>query len=385
MLSRGEIFFASADELNDGSECRPRYVLKGSAELWDRLAEMILIDACCESNVVPATSIRNVRSCASPLGIALRQSAGAGDLDFDMLGSLIREQLPPLLGDVKLGVSIDVFMGLVERAFRRARRRLNEHLYIASFSRNPRDPTMWGHYGNAERGFCIVFRAPERRLRIQSSFPALHGCRPSDKPGVMELGIYREGEVELKSVSYRSAPLRFNAFHQLIPHFSYSEEEHHYDVPLLLPGEAPSRHEDRLGLVKASTWKYEQEVRAFLPSWGELTPEARCVRYHSSAVAGVIFGPKMSEADKKRAIVCCYVLQEARREAETRTGPFVFLQAQQCVDSFQMALRAVGVLGGIYASSLFPFESLQRVNDAVATAACDIVAEIQREIGTPNP
>lgn len=182
-------------------------------------------------------------------------------------------------------------------------------------------------------------------------------------------------------MSYRSAPLRFNAFHRLIPHFTYSEEEDHYDVPLLLPGEAPTRQEDQFGLVKASTWKYEQEIRAFLPSWGELIPEARCVRYHWSHIAGLIFGPKMSQADKERALVCCYLLQEARRQTETRTEPFVFLQAQQRVDSFQMVLRAVGVLGGLYASSLWPFESLQRTNSATAAAAREIVAEIQRELG----
>lgn len=342
MLSRGELFFASADELNDGSECRPRYVLKGSANLWDRLAKMILVDACCESNVVSPSVIKNVAPRAKPLSIALRRLVGARDLDFDKLGPLIKEHLPPLLDDVQLGVSIAVFMDLVERACRRARRRLNQHLYMASFSRNPRDPTMWGHYGNAERGFCVVFHAPKHRLRIETSFSAFHGCRPSDNPAVTELGIYRDAEVELKSVSYRSAPLRFNAFHELIPHFPYSEEEDHYDVPLLLPGEAPTRHEDRLGLVKASTWRYEQEVRAILPTWGELTPEARCVRYHLSDVAGVIFGPKMSETDRRRAIVCSYLLQEARQKTETRSGPFIFLQAQRNRTTDDVPARRLG-------------------------------------------
>lgn len=377
MLSRGELFFASADELNDGSECRPRYILKGSSELWARLADMILRDAWCFSSAVSPACARNLRALAEPLGLALKTRAGARDLDFERLWSLIHEELPPLLGRVKLDTSPAAFMSLVDQAYGRALHYLNEALYMASFSRNPRDPTMWGHYGGAERGFCIVFNAPEGKLRIQSPIVAFPGHRPSSRPGVVEMGIYSDAEVELKSVLYRSAPLRFNAFHRLIPHFSYSEEEDHYDVPLLLPGEAPARQEDRFGLVKATTWKYEQEVRAFLPCLGELTPEARCVRYDWSQFVGLIFGPKMSKVDRDRAVVCCHLLEGARRQTEFRSTRFVFMEARQRVDSFQMALDAVGVLDGVYVPRFLPFQSLHRTDAPTVAEVRNILAQIQ--------
>jgi hypothetical protein len=378
MLSRGELFFASADELNDGSECRPRYVLKGSAELWTRLADRILHDACHRWNAgIPATPFARFRTLARPLGEALRKRAGQRDLDFDMLWPLIREELPRLLDAVEPGDASGAFMRLAGRACDRARHLLSDKLYIASFSRNPRDPTMWGHYGGAERGFCVIFGVPELKLKVRSPFPAFHGSRPTKQdPEEEELGIYADAEVELQSVLYRSAPLRFNAFHRLIPSFRYSEEEDRYDLPLLLPGEAPARQEDRFGLVKATTWKYEQELRAFLPSWGELTPEARCVRYDWPHIAGIIFGPKMSVADKERAIVSCYLLQESRRQAEARTEPFVFLEARQRADSFQLALAEAGVLDGVYGPSLWPFESLKGSNAKPAAAARETCEKI---------
>jgi len=50
ILRRGEVYFASVAELNDASECRPRFILKGSEELWQRLVQFILEHACFESD-----------------------------------------------------------------------------------------------------------------------------------------------------------------------------------------------------------------------------------------------------------------------------------------------------------------------------------------------
>jgi len=42
ILRQGEVYFASAGELNDASECRPRFILKGSEDLWQRLAQFLV-------------------------------------------------------------------------------------------------------------------------------------------------------------------------------------------------------------------------------------------------------------------------------------------------------------------------------------------------------
>jgi hypothetical protein len=378
MLSRGEVFFASPDELNDGSECRPRYILRGTEQLWNRLSEMILLDTCCYSKTLSRTCVKSIMSLALPLGSVLMNRVGKRDMDLESLRPVIDEELPPLLKSVKLDIPTSAIMDLVDLARSRMFHYLKDPLYIASFSRTPLDPTMWGHYGGAERGFCIVFNVPDRKLRILSSSPLFWESRPSTKHvGVSELGPYTSAEVKLKSVMYRSAPLRFNAFHRLIPHFSYSEKEFDYDLPLLLPGEVPSRQEELFGLVKAKTWKYEQEERAFLPSIGKLTPEARCVRYSWTQIAGVIFGPQMKAADMERVIVCCHLLDRSRRQFEPRSNHFLFLQASQRSDSFQMHLSAVGVLDDIYAEHIPPIQAINKLDSSVAAGVAELMAKIQ--------
>ena len=367
-LSRGELYFASAEELNDGSECRPRYILKGSAELWYRLADMILLDAMCMRPIADA-SPANLRYFAEPLGLALQAKVGKRDLDFEQLGPLVRSELVELIEGVDIGVAPADFFSAVERACAQATQYLHEPAYMASLSRTGRDPTMWGHYAGADRGFAIVFHAPEGKLRIESPMSVFFGVRPVSGTSIKVLGHYADAEVELEPVLYRAAPQRFNAFYRLIPHFNYSEYEDHFDVRSLLPGDAPAKQEKQFGLVKAATWKYEQEVRAMLPSFQELTPEARCMNYDWTQVAGLIFGPKMSQADKTRAVVCCEKLRVARAQKEPRSEPFVFLQARQQVSSFEMAVTAAGVLDGSYADGTIPFRPICSVDDAAKAKA----------------
>jgi hypothetical protein len=232
---------------------------------------------------------------------------------------------------------------------------------------------MWGHYAGADRGFSIVFHAPDGKLRIHSPMAVFLGAQPISGSSIRVLGHYAEAEVELAPVLYRAAPQRFNAFYRLIPHFNYSEYEDHYDVPALLPGDAPAKKEKQFGMVKATTWKYEQEVRALLPSFQELTPEARCINYDWTQVAGLVFGPKMSQADKMRAVVCCEKLRVARAEKEPRSKPFVFLQARQQVSSFEMAITAAGVLDGAYVDGTIPFRPMAALDDAMKAKVQELV------------
>lgn len=381
MLSRGEVFFASADELNDGSECRPHYVLKGSQDLWYRLCENILVESWLQmtpDGQPPGPLPAELVALTQPLSCAITKSVGRQDLDYDRFWPLLLEKLGELVKGQNLGVSVAGLKNSLRRVRVRMRELLHEHVYLASFSRNPRDPTMWGHYGGAERGFCIVLRAPEKMLRLESPAKLLHGTRPSPRhPGVLEIGIYNDADVALEPVTYQAAPPRVNAFHRLVYHFPYSEAEHDYDVPLHLAGKVPDRQERLLGLVKAPTWRYEQEVRAFLPNHNDLTPEARCFRLSWRHVQGVIFGPKMSNAHRERTIIACHLLRAGRENSDAREDPFVFLEAQQQRNTFQMFLVPIGVLQGHYGAHLMPFLALEKADKTTTEAVRHVMNEIQ--------
>lgn len=380
MLSRGEIFFASAAELNDGSECRPRYVLRGAPELWYRLCDLILLEAMLlhiDGASLSREDFAEIVDLAEPLAERIRRSASRKDLDFGELWPLVREHLPPLLPDTPLPkVSPPLLMDRVRQFIEgNLRRLLDENTYMSCFSRDPRDPTMWGHYAGADRGFCIVIRATEDKLQLNSPIRIFLGSRPGFADGITELGIYNDAEAEIAPVLYRSAPMRFNAFHRLIPHFRYSEAEEHYDVPLLL--DAPSRQESTFGLVKALTWKYEQEVRALLPSHDDLTPEARCIQLKADHFQGLVFGPKMSLKDKRRAVVACHILSADQAESRGDDRPFIFFNAAQQVDSFRVRISPVGVLGRFYSRRHLPFESLSDTDERTNSYTEQIFREMR--------
>jgi len=69
----------------------------------------------------------------------------------------------------------------------------------------------------------------------------------------------------------------------------YSEEEEHYDVPISLQSEAQNKEESQVGLIKYSDWRYEQEIRAFLPVLGKHPPDVRSLRLSVENIRGLIF------------------------------------------------------------------------------------------------
>lgn len=345
MLRRGEVFFASHAELNDDQECRPRFVLRGSLELWTRLAHHVLLEVCVSSNLDnPCAS--DLLCLHEPLGRVLKKMAGRRDVAIEDLNALfiaaLREVFPDTLtSDAERALLISQSQDVINR---RIPALLHEPIYIASFTRNPCNPTMWGHYAGAGKGFAVVYESGDGRLGVESPIPVIWGTRP--KPdGVNEVGIYKADRLELTSVSYRTQPPKADAFHRLIPKFTYGEMEDHYDVPLLLPADAQEKQERLVGLVKYSDWRYEKEVRALLPAHGQLPSDARVLRVSPEDIAGLIFGPSMSRRDKYRAIACCHLLREATADSHAHClPPFMFFQAEYSVDHYPLNVRPVGVL-----------------------------------------
>lgn len=244
---------------------------------------------------------------------------------------------------------------------------------------------MWGHYAAAERGFVVVYTTDNGTIRITTPIKSLYGSRPLPEKGFrcFELGNYNEDSLELKSVKYGKRPPRANAFHRLIPRFSYSEMEDHYDVPSLLHGDAKNKKEDQVGLVKFSDWRYEQEVRAFLPvspRYNELPPDMRVMSAAPENICGLIFGPRMSEQDRMRAVLCCHHMRASL--SETAAGllpPFMFFEAMQVFDRYDFKVVPVGTLGGQHFALLDGILPLQTIND-LDVSTCQSLRETSDQI-----
>jgi hypothetical protein len=169
-----------------------------------------------------------------------------------------------------------------------------------------------------------------------------------------------------------------NAFHRLIPKFSYSESEDHYDVPLLLGGDAKDKEEYRVGLVKFSDWRYEQEIRAFLPVFGTLPPDLRVMQVSPENIRGVIFGPRMSERDKVRAVLCCHLMRESCTNSDSQPlSEFAFFQSMQVLDRFDLSIMPVGILDGLYFDRHLPIKTIDDLDEASGRSLREMSQEIE--------
>src|SRR5258706_16035839 len=101
MLRKGEIYFASVDELNDASECRPRFIFKGSEELWQRLVDYVVSHACFSSDYFQpdrSDALKPILSLSDSIGTCLKKEARNRDLGLETLGTLfctaLEQKLP---------------------------------------------------------------------------------------------------------------------------------------------------------------------------------------------------------------------------------------------------------------------------------------------------
>lgn len=267
LLRRGEIFFASPSELNDPNECRPRYVLKGSEELWKRLADFVLQKVIFHSerfSIRDHESISKLLSLSDQIGTQIKQAVRNRDLGLEELAELFINVLAPLVPIEKTFDS--VHLARLAKEFINSKLPIiaAEDRYISSFSLSATNPTIWGHYAGAEKGFVIVYQTEDNTIHVRSPIRVLDGCRPlNESGGHMEIGTYDNDCLQLHRVQYGIRPPKVNLFHRLIHRFSYTEQEDRYDVPAMIMGDAARKEEELIGLVKYSGWRYEQELRAF--------------------------------------------------------------------------------------------------------------------------
>lgn len=373
MLRHGEIYFASIAELNDANECRPRFILNGSEELWMRLAQFILGKVCFSSDYyerTPQEEIGQLLDLSVPVGRLLKKQVKNRDIGVENLGKLFAEALKPLLEqkftELQSRLILELSNNFIDTKLLKI---IAEPKYIASFSMNATNPTMWGHYAKAEKGFVIVYATEDGTINVQSPINILYGSRPSDNlDGVTQIGCYQEAHLELESVKYGRRPPKVNAFHRLIPKFIYTEREDHCDVPLLLGGDAGEKEESLIGLVKYSDWRYEQEVRAFFPNFDELGfPDIRLLRVSMNNIKGLIFGPSMSDDDKTRAILCCHLMRKSLVHQHFGEGEllpeFAFFQAKQVLDRFDFEIQPIGILEDHNFKYRLPIKSVQHLDE----------------------
>lgn len=362
VIRNGEIFFAEADELNDSNELKPTFVLRGSKELWRRFFEYALIHAAfLGSNNYEGSSARHKLVCgvAQKLASAFYKRCWRRDIQLEDLYELVRGDVVAAdFGDMKPAV---IAANLEEFLQDEVSDLVRPREFVASFSTSGVNTMMWGHYAKAGKGFSVVYESQDSLLRISSDMKIYHGARdkngvllPGRVPdGIATIGLWADATIELKKVRYEPHNVKVNAFHSITPHFFYSEEEDHYDVPLMIGAGAPRKGEDHVGLVKDEVWGFEDEVRAFLPlrtERGEYAPPSmRVARVDLSHFKGLILGPNISEKDKINLIVSLKILVQSRYsrgDDRARGHNIIVFQAVRGRNSFSYGIQPCFVIVG---------------------------------------
>ncbi|MEZ8380050.1 DUF2971 domain-containing protein [Vibrio splendidus] len=359
MLKRGEVYFASASELNDRHECRSRYLFNASKEIWERFVDYVLCKVCSESQIFRShQDACKLIKLAEPIFEAGFSRIKKRNLTIYDTALLFNYGFDAVLGEefspeekIKIKQCTESYLLTLSES------ELLEKKHICSFSKNAINPTMWGHYGAAETGFVVIYESSDGFVDVESTLCNLSGYREKEN-GWHEIGQYACESLMLKDVSYSKQPCKVNAFERLIHKFRYSEREFHYDVPESFLGMIDRMEENKVGLVKYTDWKYEKEVRLLFPTYEDLPSEHRCLKVNSRHIKGIIFGPKISDSSKERVLMACAHLFGC----EKGKLDLAVFQALDSHDNYSYQVSPIGMVSKFLSSQTLPLTEFERLN-----------------------
>ncbi|HBW2246096.1 TPA: hypothetical protein MEL35_005348, partial [Klebsiella quasipneumoniae subsp. similipneumoniae] len=197
MLRHGEVFFASPQELNDTHEAKPKFVFRGDDDVWRRFIYMVLVDMCILLNLDPESDLSkkiiSLRESVFSKIKSTKKSSFEYQQLINILSSSIQTSVPIDWDARDKKIIHEVYCHYVNNVFDTY---LEEIIYIASFSLSATSLTMWGHYGDAEKGFCLVYESLDGSVEIESDcelFWGVHG----DEDSIQTIGQVNKTLVNL--------------------------------------------------------------------------------------------------------------------------------------------------------------------------------------------
>ena len=349
MLRRGEIFFALPDEQNDPSECRCDYVIDGPIESWVRLIHSTFYYCLSHCNLVHYLEpelVDEVFSAQKAIATMMRKSVRGKAMRYEDVYPSFANAISAYLSDKLSEKQVSILCQMVKWVIcEKYNAKLSDDKAVVSFSKSATNPTMWSHYAENQKGFCLIYDAPNLELSVKAQANILDGFREVDFRGIgmiTELGHYQEETLKISPVIYKKSPPKVNAFRYLANQFKYSEREDRYDVPESIRDSGRSFQESEIGLVKSTDWKYEKEMRAFFPQFKKLPSSARCLEVKKNTIKGVILGPNCAPETTKKIVTALYLYQ-----GEIPPGDKICVfQAKSQTGTFSLDINLLGIVGG---------------------------------------
>ena len=322
-LHRQTIYLARPDQLNDVAEDTVNVVWRGDEILWSNLTTYYWRSLAFStmSGEVCLPGYNYVLEEDSPYAIGVELEARRlaefyKDTRAQIVENLVERQQPvssyalqSALGRVTpnrirtlLNAPIQPFDGFPAKFVQTMGKMLLSEYAVACFTKDYTNPFLWTTYADSNAGVCLVFN---RELLKKTTAPA------------------NTSGVELADVVYRREKPAVEFFSNL-PKMTEPEyrslftDENDRLSPLcpFLPKDREAigkANQTRLRLsrdnllTKHKQWEVEQEVRMFSISpvfLGEFSgpPSAQTVQYPIEALKGIIFGARVSGADKREIL-----------------------------------------------------------------------------------
>ena len=173
--------------------------------------------------------------------------------------------------------------------------------YVACFTRNPRNSSMWGNYANSHQGICLKFQFDDK---IPLYLPYSYGSNGVSKEFI---------EYTVNKVKYSNCLNSLNFFENIgnvsrgVMDKVWLIDDNNPTKVKLIDDATRERYWKNIYDIlsqKTTDWEYEQEERLLLNNmFGEFYKQAdRCIKYDFSCLEGIIFGLRTSDADKREII-----------------------------------------------------------------------------------
>ena len=319
-LLYGEIFFVSNDELNDPYDTKNSSMFKADAIIYNRLLKFILNDKAAGNRflteklaLIDTQSIANYLAKEDLLYDSLIRIINSTEFEYIVIKAFCIEE------------SIGLSLAFIKRLKHFIHKYCGGHCYIASFSKECKDPVMWTHYSFNHTGFCLCFSINNNKIIGQ----------PKSSP--------LQEEYQFEEVMYKTNNVTVNGFY-------------------CFPGEIYGKIDkaDRLNfweikrqslLTKYKSFAYEKEIRII--HYDSLTDNAspngvikkpisdRTFYYDQKQLTGIIFGSKMSSENKSEIRNTILKLRKNIYQNNNYLPVFVFYESIENTVDFKMNIKAI--------------------------------------------
>ncbi|HIG8799644.1 TPA: DUF2971 domain-containing protein [Raoultella terrigena] len=291
-----ELYFSYPSELNDPLDGLISYEFPEDFPKWNRLLELAF-------KGLPIDTISLAERLAAKSPLSVKKLVENPTFLFELILSFVGEskrKLASLLSETLK----DFISGYIP-----------PEGCSVSFSRTYENALMWSHYTGKHEGFCLIFRSIEENI---------NQCK-SRKNNLINLGdncaLSINDKFKMHDVTYGNKK-NIDGF-TLFPSYVYGRELSNEELTSYW------KNRENIYLTKSACWDYEKESRLYISSsLACVSKEAlssidRIFHYDNSQIAGVIYGMRMSEKNK-RIIKEILLRKSKERYMDTKNEKYLF-------------------------------------------------------------